>query len=196
MNVSWPASPVSPPVILRQARAGSKADEDAPCSQSFKIPKRLHRQAACSVHAWEGAANQRLRLAASRCGRREARHQQRQGHPRGHLAGAATRREPEQQTSPWAGWASGVPHGNERAFAKPCLKETRQQRINSLWKSVCPRTEVGQPLKSTSPFCSLNVPRRRNCWKAALRTCITCDLGGLIRFFRFASSPCSTAATL
>ena len=73
MNVSWPASPVSPPVTLRQARAGSKADEDAPCSQSFKIPKRLHRQAACSVHAREGAANQRLRLAASRCRRREGR---------------------------------------------------------------------------------------------------------------------------
>ena len=119
MNVSWPASLVSPPV----ARAGSKADEDAPCSQSFKIQKRLHRQAACSVHAREGAANQRLRLAASRCGRREARHQQRQGHPRGHLTGAATRREPEQQTSPWAGWASGVPHGNERAFAKPASRK-------------------------------------------------------------------------
>ena len=109
-------------LCAKPARA-ARQDEDAPCSQSFKIPKRLHRQAACSVHAREGAANQRLRLAATRCGRREARHQQRQGRPRGHLAGAATRREPGQQTSPWVGWASGVPHGNERALAKPTSRK-------------------------------------------------------------------------
>ena len=62
---------------------------------------------------------------------------------------------------------------------RACLRDTRQQRINSLRKSVCPRTDVGQPLKSNSPSCSLIDPERGNCWKAALRTCTASSVSRL-----------------
>ena len=98
---SSPASPVSPPVTLRVAHAGSNEEEGAPGRHPFKIPQHVRRQAASAVHARKGAANKRLQFGQSATGGEKCTVSSAGAIPRDHLAGGATPRGPGQQTSVW-----------------------------------------------------------------------------------------------